>query len=50
VPGILLMNRPVATGRGAGRSADIRDLAPTILAHFGVAPHPAMEGQSLLAS
>ena len=50
VPGILLMNRPVATGRDAGRSADIRDLAPTILAHFGVAPHPAMEGQSLLAS
>jgi len=29
--------------------ADIRDLAPTILAHFGVAPNPAMEGKSLLA-
>jgi len=44
VPGILLMNRAAArTG------ADIRDLAPTILAHFGVAPHPVMEGKSLLA-
>jgi len=44
IPGILLMNRAAArTG------ADIRDLAPTILAHFGVAPHPVMEGKSLLA-
>ncbi|HXZ20146.1 MAG TPA: hypothetical protein VEG63_09370, partial [Candidatus Acidoferrales bacterium] len=43
VPGILLMNRAAVPGR-----ADIRDLAPTILAHFGVAPHPAMEGKSLL--
>jgi predicted AlkP superfamily phosphohydrolase/phosphomutase len=43
VPGILLLNRSVA-----GNHADIRDLAPTILAHFGVAPHPAMEGKSLL--
>ena len=47
VPGILLMNRPGAPGSGP---ADIRDLAPTILAHFGVAPHPAMEGKSLLAT
>jgi len=44
VPGILLMNRAATP-----RPPDIRDLAPTILAHFGVAPHPAMEGQSLLA-
>jgi len=44
VPGILLMNRAAARA-----GADIRDLAPTILAHFGVAPHPAMEGKSLLA-
>jgi predicted AlkP superfamily phosphohydrolase/phosphomutase len=47
VPGILLMNRPARPARGY---ADIRDLAPTILGHFGVAPHLAMEGQSLLAS
>jgi len=45
VPGILLMNRPAAP---TARPPDIRDLAPTILAHFGVAPHPAMEGESLL--
>ncbi|HKO03190.1 MAG TPA: alkaline phosphatase family protein [Candidatus Acidoferrales bacterium] len=45
VPGILLMNRAAAP---AAAPPDIRDLAPTILAHFGVAPHPAMEGQSLL--
>ena len=43
VPGILFLNRasPHAT-------ADIRDLAPTVLGHFGVAPHAAMEGKSLL--
>jgi len=46
VPGILLMNRAAAP---AARAPDIRDLAPTVLAHFGVAPHPAMEGKSLLA-
>ena len=45
VPGILLMNR--SAGPAAVRP-DIRDLAPTILAHFGVAPHPAMEGKSLV--
>ena len=44
VPGILLMNRAAVRER-----ADIRDLAPTILGHFGVAPHPVMEGKSLLA-
>jgi len=44
VPGILLMNRTAVRER-----ADIRDLAPTILSHLGVAPHPAMEGKSLLA-
>ena len=43
VPGILLMNRGAVRDR-----PDIRDLAPTILSHFGVAPHPAMEGKSLL--
>ncbi len=43
VPGILFLSR---TSRRA--DADIRDLAPTILGHFGVAPHPAMEGKSLL--
>lgn len=47
VPGILLMNR---AGGAAPGPADIRDLAPTILAHFGVAPHPSMEGKSLLAT
>jgi predicted AlkP superfamily phosphohydrolase/phosphomutase len=46
VPGILLMNRAASP---AAASPDIRDLAPTMLAHFGVAPHPAMEGKSLLA-
>ena len=46
VPGVLLMNRAAAP---AERRADIRDLASTILAHFGVAPSPAMEGKSLLA-
>ena len=49
VPGILLMNRSVAPAALAARPPDIRDLAPTVLAHFGVAPHPAMEGKSLLA-
>jgi predicted AlkP superfamily phosphohydrolase/phosphomutase len=43
VPGILLLDRPSPQAR-----ADIRDLAPTILGYFGVAPHPAMEGKSLL--
>jgi predicted AlkP superfamily phosphohydrolase/phosphomutase len=47
VPGILLMNRAASP---AAARPDIRDLAPTILAHFGVAPHPAMEGKSLLVS
>ena len=46
VPGILLMNRAAPPG---ARAPDIRDLAPTVLAHFAVAPHPAMEGKSLLA-
>jgi len=45
VPGILLMNRASAP---SARAPDIRDLAPTVLAHFGVASHPAMEGKSLL--
>ena len=44
-PGILLMNRAVAPDAAM---PDIRDMAPTILAHFGVAPHSAMEGKSLL--
>ena len=43
VPGILFLNR--ASPRVA---ADIRDLAPTVLGHFGVAPNAAMEGKSLL--
>jgi predicted AlkP superfamily phosphohydrolase/phosphomutase len=43
VPGILLLNRAAARNH-----ADIRDLAPTILAHFGIAPHPAMERKSLV--
>jgi predicted AlkP superfamily phosphohydrolase/phosphomutase len=45
VPGILLLNRAAVRNH-----ADIRDLAPTIVSHFGIAPHPAMEGKSLLAS
>jgi len=43
VPGILLLNRPAVL-----QGADIRDLAPTILQHFNVAPHESMEGKSLL--
>lgn len=45
VPGILFLDRP-----SPHTTADIRDLAPTILGYFGVAPHPAMEGKSLLPS
>ncbi len=45
VPGILFLNR--ASPHAA---ADIRDLATTLLNYFGVAPHPAMEGKSLLPS
>jgi predicted AlkP superfamily phosphohydrolase/phosphomutase len=49
VPGILLMNRPAASGQAArGNQLDIRDLAPTVLSYFGMAKHSAMEGHSLL--
>jgi predicted AlkP superfamily phosphohydrolase/phosphomutase len=43
VPGIVLLNRPAEL-----EGADIRDIAPTVLKHFGVAPHAAMEGRPLL--
>jgi len=48
VPGILFMNKASARTAG-GHAADIRDLAPTILNHFGIAPHSAVEGKSLLS-
>lgn len=43
VPGILFVSRPMRHNH-----ADIRDLAPTLLGYFGLAPHSAMEGTSLL--
>ena len=43
VPGILVMNRPLRQDK-----ADLRDLAPTILAALGVPPGPEMEGESLV--
>jgi predicted AlkP superfamily phosphohydrolase/phosphomutase len=46
VPGILFLNRPPYAGNL--NQPDIRDLAPTILAHSGVSPHTSMEGKSLL--
>ena len=42
VPGVLFMNRAFEK-----RKADLRDLAPTILAALGAPPAPAMEGSSL---
>jgi predicted AlkP superfamily phosphohydrolase/phosphomutase len=44
VPGVLFLNRPLANGR-----PDLVDVAPTLLAAFGLAPGPAMEGRSLLS-
>lgn len=43
VPGVLFMNRKFAEGR-----ASLIDLAPTILAIFGIQKDPPMEGKSLL--
>jgi predicted AlkP superfamily phosphohydrolase/phosphomutase len=43
VPGVLFMNRPFQTDR-----ARLSDMAPTILAAFGLPKGPAMEGESLL--
>jgi predicted AlkP superfamily phosphohydrolase/phosphomutase len=43
VPGVLFMNRPFRSA-----AASLTDLAPTILAAFGVAMQQAMEGESLL--
>ena len=43
VPGILFMNRSSCSSQ-----PQMVDLAPTILRHFGVAPHPLMEGTSLI--
>jgi predicted AlkP superfamily phosphohydrolase/phosphomutase len=42
-PGVLFMNRPFAS-----EGPSLLDLAPTILAAFGVPQGPAMEGRSLL--
>ncbi len=44
VPGVLFMNRPFREA-----SADLKDLAPTILDALGVSKGPAMEGSSLLS-
>lgn len=43
VPGILFMNRP-----SRQLQPQMIDLAPTILRHLEVAPHPLMEGASLI--
>ncbi|MEZ4386343.1 MAG: alkaline phosphatase family protein [Candidatus Krumholzibacteriia bacterium] len=43
VPGILLCNRPLAV-----EDPDLRDLAPTFLALFGVTPPTPLEGRPLL--
>ncbi|MBD3220841.1 hypothetical protein GF314_06325 [bacterium] len=43
VPGVILSNRPLSVD-----DPDLRDLAPTVLARFGVAPLPGMEGRDLL--
>jgi predicted AlkP superfamily phosphohydrolase/phosphomutase len=43
VPGVILSNRPLMVD-----DPDLRDLAPTVLARFGVAPLPEMEGRDLL--
>ncbi len=45
VPGVLLVNRPLTRDH-----PDLRDLAPTILARFGVAPLPEMAGRDLLGA
>lgn len=45
VPGILFSSQDL---RGEG--ARFRDLAPTILAHFGLPPADSMTGTSLLAT
>jgi predicted AlkP superfamily phosphohydrolase/phosphomutase len=43
VPGVLLSNRPIAAGE-----IGLVDLAPTILAEFGIAPRPEMVGRPIL--
>lgn len=42
VPGVLLVNRPLAA-----RAGELRDLTVTILQHFEVAPLPEMRGTAL---
>jgi predicted AlkP superfamily phosphohydrolase/phosphomutase len=44
VPGVLFMNRKINQD-----SPSLVDMAPTILAHFGLKPAPQMEGRDLLA-
>ncbi len=49
VPGVLLCNRPLQAALGQSREAALEDLAPTILAAFGVTGPPAeMTGKNLL--
>lgn len=43
VPGVLLCNRPIAKA-----DPGLEDLAPTILAHYGVTPPPEMRGMDVL--
>jgi hypothetical protein len=44
VPGVLFINR-----RFDGSGAQLVDIAPTILAAFGLEKGPSMEGRSILA-
>jgi predicted AlkP superfamily phosphohydrolase/phosphomutase len=45
VPGVLFSNRPLATG-----SPSLVDLAPTILAEFGLKPPATMVGKNILSA
>ena len=44
LPGVLLANRPIAS-----ETPSLMDLAPTILAEFGMSPPPGTEGRVILA-
>ena len=44
VPGILFSNHPLE-----GEAPHIQDIAPTVLAAFGIAPPPHIDGRCLLA-
>lgn len=43
VPGVLFCNKPLTSGE-----ADLKDVGPTVMARFGIAPAPNMLGHDLL--